>query len=975
MAANGSSGREQPTATNPQLSKSSWAVMAAASSNGEGRQEPQGRKQNSWKLQRRPIQILARKGNDNVGGGGGEKKSTQQYDGVSFSASQDGNRNSPPGHLNDKNKNNKKKLPHHGSGKVDGSVSFKKSRKPKLGSVQLGDLAPKLSSAASSGRHSQPNNTTNHQGKQQGQEKKDGNRTISNETNDGNKISGWRPSTASTQAKSTRSAPWSSQLKKPPPSQQQQQHKQQQPNRDKSSPNKNTKAKDGVAFSLEDFPSLPVDASVGGGVLNPLAQPWTKPVADNQNQRTIAVGSVPKPSVSKTTATTKHEEKAKKMAKSGAVRKKDEHSAGGTIQAATTTTTVETKKSESTKKKPSQGKQESKGSNNKPQQTKPAPLSIADMFAAKQRSSDTAHDTGGDELQLVRLMMEGKVASANKGHGHRQRIRPRKKKFSTLKKHVLKERLRKWQESNPNNLKNGDTENQTNAEDSSSNNNTDGTAVKPSVSTTICILGFAEPDLLEDEDEYDELVSNLRDMAKEVAEYNSIFIPKQASQPENDKEPKSDSHTCPAFVRFVEARRADAAFSCWNGLTMGGQQLQVERVAGISDEQVNANDDSAVIEWEKQCADWFSARLDPSPQKPSAPAQVILENVLTEDDLEDDDCLEESLDDIRRMAEQYGAVGDVQANKETRSVVVSFEATGSSSDAAKRAAENLGKTIIGGSTIVARLQEAEERCCVLLKDVLSEEDLNEEECLEESLADIRELATNYGQVVSVELVQETSSVKIAFIGSDKIAQSAASGFKGMVIGGKQIEAVVLDVDDVEDVEDSANMQTPASEEHEVNKDKTESPTKPPSTDPEQMFSGEKLIGENWAECKRAPKIPNAAYPRTYATTVDDETTKPLLIELLGELMRLQKRAVEEDKNTKTKRRLVLGLREVARGIRTRKVKMVVMANNLDEYGVIDEKLQEILDLASQEFVPVFFEFSKRGLGKALGKTIKIAVVG
>mmetsp|Transcript_17599 Transcript_17599/g.28463 ORF Transcript_17599/g.28463 Transcript_17599/m.28463 type:complete len:93 (+) Transcript_17599:1-279(+) len=71
----------------------------------------------------------------------------------------------------------------------------------------------------------------------------------------------------------------------------------------------------------------------------------------------------------------------------------------------------------------------------------------------------------------------------------------------------------------------------------------------------------------------------------------------------------------------------------------------------------------------------------------------------------------------------------------------------------------------------------------------------------------------------------------------------------------------------------------------------------------------------------------------------------------------------------------MGLREVARGIRAHKVKMVVMANNLDEYGAIDEKLQEIIDLAKSEDVPLFFEFSKRGLGKAIGKNIKVAVVG
>jgi hypothetical protein len=39
------------------------------------------------------------------------------------------------------------------------------------------------------------------------------------------------------------------------------------------------------------------------------------------------------------------------------------------------------------------------------------------------------------------------------------------------------------------------------------------------------------------------------------------------------------------------------------------------------------------------------------------------------------------------------------------------------------------------------------------------------------------------------------------------------------------------------------------------------------------------------------------------------------------------------------------------------------------------KLQEIIDLARSEDVPLFFEFTKRSLGKAVGKSIKVAVVG
>jgi len=55
--------------------------------------------------------------------------------------------------------------------------------------------------------------------------------------------------------------------------------------------------------------------------------------------------------------------------------------------------------------------------------------------------------------------------------------------------------------------------------------------------------------------------------------------------------------------------------------------------------------------------------------------------------------------------------------------------------------------------------------------------------------------------------------------------------------------------------------------------------------------------------------------------------------------------------------------------------MLVVANNLDEYGALDEKLQEVLDSARTNGIPIFCQFNKRKLGKALGKSIKIGVVG
>jgi hypothetical protein len=80
---------------------------------------------------------------------------------------------------------------------------------------------------------------------------------------------------------------------------------------------------------------------------------------------------------------------------------------------------------------------------------------------------------------------------------------------------------------------------------------------------------------------------------------------------------------------------------------------------------------------------------------------------------------------------------------------------------------------------------------------------------------------------------------------------------------------------------------------------------------------------------------------------------------------LQRRAIEN--NAKAKRRIVTPM---VASIRSHKVKMVVMANNLDEYGVIT--ITGNFDYLTRVR---FLEFSKRGLGKPSEDHIKIAVAG
>jgi ribosomal protein L7Ae-like RNA K-turn-binding protein len=204
---------------------------------------------------------------------------------------------------------------------------------------------------------------------------------------------------------------------------------------------------------------------------------------------------------------------------------------------------------------------------------------------------------------------------------------------------------------------------------------------------------------------------------------------------------------------------------------------------------------------------------------------------------------------------------------------------------------------------------------------------------------------------------------------DRIAAiNASNELNGKMVGGCQIKVSILNGEE-------SKINSDASMIADKNHITVESKADAKASKPEPMYSGDKVIREQYyAECKRAPKIPNTGESLEYAKQINDESVVLLLFDMLGELMRLQLRA-KDIKNAKGRRRPVMGLREVCRGIRAKKVKMIVKANNLDQYGALDVKLQELLDLAKEHDLPVILELNRRKIGKALGKTIKVSVVG
>eukprot|EP00903_Cladosiphon_okamuranus_P007835 g7580.t1 len=149
-----------------------------------------------------------------------------------------------------------------------------------------------------------------------------------------------------------------------------------------------------------------------------------------------------------------------------------------------------------------------------------------------------------------------------------------------------------------------------------------------------------------------------------------------------------------------------------------------------------------------------------------------------------------------------------------------------------------------------------------------------------------------------------------------------------------------------------------------------------------FVKGGKRMPTKYTEAAALPKPPGVsggALPNAYVSQSPDKEVDDLVFEMLQLLFKFQERArLADPAKSKTRRRIVMGLREVLRGIKAKKVRLLIVAPNVDGVGGeggLDEKVVEIIDVAREGETPVVFALSKRRIGKALGKTIKVSAVG
>ncbi|XP_029915203.1 selenocysteine insertion sequence-binding protein 2 isoform X2 [Myripristis murdjan] len=127
-----------------------------------------------------------------------------------------------------------------------------------------------------------------------------------------------------------------------------------------------------------------------------------------------------------------------------------------------------------------------------------------------------------------------------------------------------------------------------------------------------------------------------------------------------------------------------------------------------------------------------------------------------------------------------------------------------------------------------------------------------------------------------------------------------------------------------------------------------------------------------------PKIHSRKF-RDYCSQMLSKDVDECVTTLLKELVRFQDRLYQKDPmKARMKRRLVMGLREVLKHLKLKKVKCVVISPNCERIqskGGLDEALHTIIDTCREQGVPFVFALSRKALGRCVNKAVPVSLVG
>lgn len=144
------------------------------------------------------------------------------------------------------------------------------------------------------------------------------------------------------------------------------------------------------------------------------------------------------------------------------------------------------------------------------------------------------------------------------------------------------------------------------------------------------------------------------------------------------------------------------------------------------------------------------------------------------------------------------------------------------------------------------------------------------------------------------------------------------------------------------------------------------------------------------EEQQTTTTPSVSYPtsrfkihsrkfRDYCTQILSKDVDECVTTLLKELVRFQDRLYQKDPmKARMKRRIVMGLREVQKHLKLRKLKCVIISPNCERIqskGGLDEALHTIIDTCREQAVPFVFALSRKALGRCVNKAVPVSLVG
>ena len=137
--------------------------------------------------------------------------------------------------------------------------------------------------------------------------------------------------------------------------------------------------------------------------------------------------------------------------------------------------------------------------------------------------------------------------------------------------------------------------------------------------------------------------------------------------------------------------------------------------------------------------------------------------------------------------------------------------------------------------------------------------------------------------------------------------------------------------------------------------------------------------ELFTELRKVPRPARVLATRDYVTQSIDVELDAKVKMILSRLIEFQRRAHQKNPvKAKFSRRLVMGLREVKRDVTAKRLRCVVVAPDIAaaaKAGSLNDQVALILERALMHNIPIVFALNKRRLGKAVGKRVKISVIG